>query len=114
SPDYLWVATVLATIGKFGASGAYANIWLFSAELFPTVLRSSGLSSGSFFARMGGLISPYIANLGSQDDGVVIQILPLMIFGALSLIAGALAYLLPETKNARLPETIAEAIRFGR
>nr|KAI8729344.1 organic cation transporter protein-like isoform X1 [Biomphalaria glabrata] len=111
---YSWLTIILATIGKFGVSGAYANIWLYSAELFPTVLRSSGLSSGSFFARIGGLISPFIANIGTGRGGNLEKLIPLFIFGALSLVAGFSAYFLPETKNRRLPETIEDAVAFGR
>ncbi|KAH9500270.1 hypothetical protein Btru_073589 [Bulinus truncatus] len=111
---YNWLTVLLATVGKFGVSGAYANIWLYSAELFPTVLRSSGLSSGSFFARIGGLVSPFIANIGSGSGGNFEKLLPLFVFGTVSLMAGFSAYFLPETKNRRLPETIEDAVVFGR
>jgi hypothetical protein len=39
---------------------------------------------------------------------------PLVIFGALSIIAGLLLLLLPETHRQILPDTIAEGEQFGR
>lgn len=50
-------------IGKLGASAAFATIWVFSAELFPTVLRNSAMGASSLCARVGGMVSPYIADL---------------------------------------------------
>ena len=39
--------------------------------------------------------------------------LPLIIFGSLSIVAGLLALLLPETLNKHLPETIEDGEKFG-
>ncbi|XP_059146451.1 organic cation transporter protein-like [Physella acuta] len=111
---FYWLTILLATVGKFGASGAYANIWLYSAELFPTVLRSCCMSSGSFFARIGGMIAPYVANFSSSLDRETAGIIPLIVFGVVSIIAGAFSYSLPETRDTVLPETIAEALALGR
>ena len=55
--------TALALLGKLGISGAFAIIYVFSAELFPTVVRTIGVGSGSMHARIGGLLAPFIAEL---------------------------------------------------
>lgn len=39
---------------------------------------------------------------------------PLVVFGALSIIAGLLLFLLPETLQQKLPDTIKEGEQFGR
>lgn len=36
---------VLAMMGKFAIAGAYAVIYLFSTEQFPTVIKNSGLGN---------------------------------------------------------------------
>ena len=52
-------------VGKFCISASFAIIYVFSAELFPTVVRNVGVGSGSVFARVGGVVAPYIGQLVS-------------------------------------------------
>ena len=59
------IAIVLAMVGKFCISASFAIIYVFSAELFPTVVRNVGVGSGSVFARVGGVVAPYIGQLVS-------------------------------------------------
>ena len=40
--------------------------------------------------------------------------LPLLIFGGLSVTAGLLVLLLPETSNTVLPDSVEDARKFGR
>lgn len=42
------------------------------------------------------------------------KFLPLTLFGVLALVAGGLAFLLPETKGRPLPVTVKEAEDLGR
>ncbi|XP_067675691.1 organic cation transporter protein-like isoform X2 [Haliotis asinina] len=109
-----WVTITLSMIGKFGASAAFAIIYIFAAELFPTVVRNSGMGGSSFSARIGGILSPYIADLGTIVGGDFGNALPLLVFGAVTVAAGILALWLPETLNRKLPETIEDAKVFGK
>jgi hypothetical protein len=52
-------------IGKFGISASFSIIYVYSAEVFPTVVRNVGVGSGSMHARIGGLVAPQIARLVS-------------------------------------------------
>jgi hypothetical protein len=45
--------------------------------------------------------------------GHVGQAVPLVVFGAASVLAGVLTLLLPETLGEQLPETIEDGIMFG-
>lgn len=51
----------LALVGKLGPAGAFGVIYVFSAELYPTVLRNAGMGASSCVARFGGMAAPYVA-----------------------------------------------------
>ncbi|KAJ8303091.1 hypothetical protein KUTeg_019487 [Tegillarca granosa] len=63
--DYIWITVGLSMIGKCGVSATYGNIYIFTPELFPTYLRSSILGASNVAAKIGILVSPYIANIVS-------------------------------------------------
>ena len=54
---------VLALIGRLGASAGFHLAYQYSAELFPTVVRNSGMGLCSCMARIGGIIAPLVADL---------------------------------------------------
>lgn len=107
--DMTWLIITLSMFGKFCITASYAVIYVFTAEIFPTVVRNVGVGSSSMVARIGGALAPYVNILGLKW-----RPLPLLIFGSLSCTAGILALLLPETLNRKLPESIEEAENFER
>ncbi|ESO84002.1 hypothetical protein LOTGIDRAFT_108526 [Lottia gigantea] len=109
---HYWITNGLSMIGKFGASAGFGVIYMFSAELFPTVLRNSSVGLCSVSARIGSMIAPYISDILLK--GELELALPLIVFGICSVVAGLLALLLPETMNRNLPDTIEDAKSFGR
>ncbi|XP_066935821.1 organic cation/carnitine transporter 2-like isoform X1 [Clytia hemisphaerica] len=104
SKDGFRAATYLALIGKFGLSASFATIFLFTVEQFPTVVRTLGMGTCVFWARVGGMIAPQILLLGKYTFNE----LPYLIFGSLSLLAAMATYFLPETFGKTLPNTIDE------
>ncbi|XP_070183259.1 organic cation transporter protein-like [Littorina saxatilis] len=111
-PDKQWITILLALVGKCGIAGAFAITWLYSSELFPTVVRNSAMGASSLCARLGGIIAPYIANLDTGGEGG--RAIPLVIFGVPSIVVCFLLFCLPETRQCRLPETMQDAIDMGR
>ncbi|XP_072182317.1 organic cation transporter protein-like [Diadema setosum] len=107
TPLGVWRTTV-AMIGKFGISASFCIIYVYSAELFPTPVRSVGIGLCSMSARVAGILSPLILLLNQAWEP-----LPVLIFGVSSIAAGLLALFLPETKGAKLPETMMEGELFG-
>ena len=55
--------SMLAIFGKSNITGAFALIYVYSVEIFPTVLRSSGLGMCSMSARIGGILAPQLIEL---------------------------------------------------
>lgn len=56
---------MLASFGIVGMSIAFPDVYLFSGELFPTVVRNAGVGSSSMCARIGSMAAPFIAGLVS-------------------------------------------------
>ncbi|XP_062576017.1 organic cation transporter protein-like [Saccostrea cucullata] len=111
--EFQWLTTTLAMIGKLGSAAAFAVIYVFSAELYPTVVRNAGMGASSCCARIGGILAPYVADSGVLIGGQFGQAVPLVIFGGASVLAGLLSLKLPETLDESLPETIDDGIAFG-
>ena len=63
SSVYNTTVVALAMIGKVAITGGYQAIMLFSSELFPTEVRSRGVSSSYIFSRIGSILSPFITDL---------------------------------------------------
>ncbi|KAL0104853.1 hypothetical protein PUN28_016474 [Cardiocondyla obscurior] len=100
---------LLATLGLVGMAISFPTVYLYSSEVFPTVVRNVGVGLGSISARVGSIIAPYIATMGTVQPW-----LPPVIFGLGPIIGAALCFFLPETMNCELPETIEDAENFGK
>ncbi|KAJ8384787.1 hypothetical protein AAFF_G00198730 [Aldrovandia affinis] len=100
----LWVfRTIVAILGKGLSEASFTTVFLYTTELYPTVVRQNGIGYTSFIARLGVSIAPLVILL---DD--VWKLLPQIIFCTVAISSGLVAGLLPETKNRRLPETIED------
>lgn len=105
----LWLLqTVLAMIGKFGATCVFGTVYLYTSELFPTTMRGTAVGFCSTVARIGGIISLLLGGL-RQIWGPF----PMVIMGTVGTLAGLLALLLPETTGLVLPETMEEALNIN-
>ncbi|XP_025098000.1 organic cation transporter protein-like [Pomacea canaliculata] len=109
-----WITTALSMVGRFGISAAFAIIYVYTAELFPTFVRNSIMGASSLNARLGSIITPYIISLSYYVSGSIGVALPSLIYGGLSIVAGLASLWLPETHLQDLPETIEDAKKFGK
>merc|ERR1712025_145687 len=100
----------LALLGKAPIAAAFGVAYLFSAELFPTSVRSRSLSLMSLCGRVAGMIAPVVADLGSVSSA-----LPFMVFGAPCLFSGVLLFTVCETAGQPMLNTIDDIVsRKGR
>ncbi|XP_074518250.1 solute carrier family 22 member 7-like [Halichoeres trimaculatus] len=103
-PAGQWVVrTVVGVIGKAMSEASFTVIFLYTTELFPTVVRQNALGYTSFLARLGVSISPLIILL---ED--VWYLLPAATYCAVAVGSGLVASLLPETLNTQLPQHIED------
>nr|XP_020457793.1 solute carrier family 22 member 7-like [Monopterus albus] len=99
-----WVIrTVVAVLGKAMSEASFTIMYLFTTELYPTVVRQNGVGYTAFLARLGVSISPLIMLL---ED--VWHLLPAVTYCAVAIGSGLVASLLPETLNTQLPEFIED------
>ncbi|XP_061585924.1 solute carrier family 22 member 7b.1 [Cololabis saira] len=109
SQDQWALKTTVGALGKMFSEAAFTTAFLYTTEIYPTVMRQIGLGHSSFMGRLGVSVSPLMIML---ED--VWFHLPNIIFVSVALIAGLSASFLPETRNVRLPETIEDVERTRR
>lgn len=107
--DYNVVVIILAMFGKFAITVSYAIIYMFSAEVFPTTVRSASYGFSSTCGRLGAMLAPFMLLL--HDYWLP---LPQLLFSILALSSGLFCLLLPETHGRELPETIKDGENFTR
>ncbi|XP_026748938.2 organic cation transporter protein-like [Galleria mellonella] len=104
------IGTVIcASIGVVASFIVFVVVYLYCTELFPTVVRNAAVGFSSMMARVGSMIAPFVISLGD-----VAVWLPPLVFAILPLIAGFTTFLLPETKNCELMNTLEEGENFGK
>nr|XP_019590615.1 PREDICTED: solute carrier family 22 member 16 isoform X2 [Rhinolophus sinicus]XP_019590616.1 PREDICTED: solute carrier family 22 member 16 isoform X2 [Rhinolophus sinicus]XP_019590617.1 PREDICTED: solute carrier family 22 member 16 isoform X2 [Rhinolophus sinicus] len=103
---YIW--SVVATMaGKFAIGSAFGLIYLYTAELYPTMIRTQAVGSGSVVCRVGSIIAPFCVYLSS-----VWLFMPQLLTGTLAFVSGLLTLKLPETLGKPLTTTWEEAIKL--
>merc|ERR1719431_1630426 len=108
NPGLQGLQVFLSLIGKFGASASFAIVYVYTAEMFPTVIRNQAVGTCSLVARIGGITSLLLDNLK-----VYWLPAPVFIMGCVASTAGGLAVFFPETLGQKLPDTMEEALKIG-
>ena len=86
---------VLAMIGKLSASLSFSALYLWTFELFPTVVRSQGLILCQIAGRFGSVAAPFIAtNLAATSKA-----LPFILMSILGFLSVLFGCILPETNK---------------
>ena len=119
---------ILAFAGKFCVTCSFALIYVYSAEVYPTVLRQIGVGSCSVVARIGSFISPFMKELVSAKFFPVFVFslakfnvyfvylqtqyssfgTTMAVYGVLSVLSGVAAITLPETKDKDIPDRVKD------
>nr|CAB3266744.1 synaptic vesicle 2-related protein [Phallusia mammillata] len=83
-------------------SGAFQAAYVYTPEVYPTNVRAIGLGSCSGVARLGAIITPFVAQVMLRSS----EPMAVSIYGIVSFLAGIACLLLPiETKGRSMQET---------
>ncbi|KAH0509903.1 Solute carrier family 22 member 21 [Microtus ochrogaster] len=104
--DLIYLSTTLVMVGKFGITSAYSMVYVYTAELYPTVVRNMGVGVSSTASRLGSILSPYFVYLGAYD-----RFLPYILMGSLTILTAILTLFFPESFGVPLPDTIDQMLR---
>lgn len=103
-PAWVVARQTFAITGKMLASGSLTLIWLFAAEVLPTLYRSAGFSACLIGTRVGSSTAPFLLELKAY----IPEWVPMGILSGAFLLGAFLVLLLPETFRKSLPDTIQD------
>ncbi|XP_054158700.1 organic cation transporter protein-like [Oppia nitens] len=106
----IWPRVTIAMIGKSFITSSFSVIYVYAAEVYPTVVRQVGVGSCSVAARVGSMLAPFVKDLNIYTGMSVV----LSIYGSLSIADAVAAYFLPETRGQPIADTIDEAEQLNR
>uniref|UniRef100_A0A8C9EXW0 SV2 related protein n=1 Tax=Pavo cristatus TaxID=9049 RepID=A0A8C9EXW0_PAVCR len=96
------VLTVLLFIARAFISGGFQAAYVYTPEVYPTATRALGLGTCSGMARVGALITPFIAQVMLESS----VYLTLAVYSGCCLLAAVASFFLPiETKGRGLQES---------
>ncbi|XP_043787651.1 organic cation transporter protein-like isoform X2 [Apis laboriosa] len=97
--------TIILLLGRIAVMSTVSITYLYTVEIFPTVVRGTCLGLCIVFAKIGSLCTPHELLSGEYFPVTI----PLIIIGMLCLGSGAFALILPETLNKILPDTTEDS-----
>lgn len=84
-------------------SGGFQAAYVYTPEVYPTNVRAIGLGSCSGLARVGAILTPFVAQVMLRTSSV----LAICIYAGVSVIAGVCSLLLPvETRGRSMQDTV--------
>ncbi|KAK9689055.1 hypothetical protein RND81_09G032000 [Saponaria officinalis] len=89
---------ICGIFGIFGMAGTYNLLFIYTVELFPTVVRNAALGCTTQASQMGAILAPFVVVMGGG--------LPFAVFASCGFVGGLLAVYLPETLNRPLYDTM--------
>jgi MFS family permease len=99
SQKNLWIININTFLARMFISSQFSLMYLYTMEVYPTVIRAIAVGSASAMARIGAMITPYLAQvlIKKTFEGTI------AVYGTATAIAAICAFLLPiETRGREL------------
>ncbi|EGT56656.1 hypothetical protein CAEBREN_14991 [Caenorhabditis brenneri] len=94
-----FTVTVLIFVARAFISGAFQCAYVYTPEVYPTTLRAVGLGTCSAMARIGAIVTPFVAQVASERS----LSLPIGIYGTAAIFGLIASLSLPiETKGRQM------------
>jgi putative MFS transporter len=87
-PTARWLLTIFAVVARLCIMGAFSTTFVFTPEVFPTVVRSTGLGFCAAVSRLAGVITPFV---GTSLLKLRVWA-PLIIYGSFCVIGALLTF----------------------
>ncbi|KAH7306452.1 hypothetical protein KP509_22G013000 [Ceratopteris richardii] len=88
-------------VGLLSIAGAYNLLYLYTTELFPTIVRNAALGMATQAGAVRSIIAPMVVVSAHVNTTI-----PFFAIGGISLLSGMMAIMLPETLNTPFHETL--------
>ncbi|KAM0932764.1 putative major facilitator, sugar transporter, major facilitator superfamily [Dioscorea sansibarensis] len=92
------VRMMCGVIGVFAMTSAFDLLFVYASEMFPTVVRNAALGCVTQAGQTGAVVAPFVVVIGGRW--------PFVVFAVCGVVGGVLAFLLPETLNQPLYDTM--------
>ncbi|XP_067347457.1 organic cation/carnitine transporter 2-like isoform X1 [Channa argus] len=100
------LSVALEMLGKYGLTTGTALMFVYTAELYPTVLRNTATGTCTTVSRVGSCIAPFLLQLSTY-----LKYLPYITLGTLAVASAFATLFLPESFGRPLPQTIQQMYR---
>ncbi|ESO95523.1 hypothetical protein LOTGIDRAFT_160688 [Lottia gigantea] len=99
-----WILTCIMFAVRGFASATFSWVYIYTSEVYPTSVRTLGMGTSSSWARVGAMITPFVAQVLLQHSVVDAT----WVYGCVCFFCGISALFLPiETKGRGLPQSVS-------
>ncbi|KAK3927334.1 Synaptic vesicle 2-related protein [Frankliniella fusca] len=96
--------TAMLFVARGIIAGVFQAAYVYTPEVYPTPLRAVGVGSCSAMARLGAMVTPYVAQVLLNSS----LLLAMTVYGLAALLAAVACFMLPiETKGKEMKESVS-------